>query len=152
MNAHLIPLAENAGVPNNPQLPARRYPSALKGQSAAQVRDHLKARDWFGSWTGQIYNFHHYHSHAHEVIVVLRGQAGVILGGAGGPELSVGEGDVLLIPAGVGHCSLHHSADFQIMGAYAAGRSWDICRPEDTDLAWARARIAEVPDWVQEPV
>ncbi|MFC6591425.1 cupin domain-containing protein [Deinococcus lacus] len=112
----------------------------------------MRERDWTGNWKGVIYNYHHYHSHAHEVLVVLSGSAQVILGGAGGPELRVEAGDVLLLPAGVGHCSPSHSPDFEVMGGYAAGREWDICRPEETDLAWAQARIAEVPDWEQEPV
>ena len=145
-------LAENAGIPNNPRLPACLYPTALAGQSAAQIRAHLQERDWTGTWRGVIYDYHHYHSHAHEVLVVLSGSAQVILGGAGSSELTVGEGDVLLLPAGVGHCSPSHSPDFEVLGAYAGGREWDICTPQDNDLAWARGRIAEVPDWAQEPV
>lgn len=138
-------------MPNNPALPARLYAAALRGQNDGQIRAHLQQRDWTGTWKGIIYNFHHYHSHAHEVLVVLQGQAQIVLGGEGGPEVTVGEGDVLLLPAGVGHCCRHHSPDFAVMGAYAAGRDWDICRPEETDLAWAQARIAQVPVWENEP-
>ena len=134
-------LKPNGALPNHPRLAARRYPLALPGQDAAQVRAYLKTRGWTGTWRGQIYNYHHYHSHAHEVLVVLSGSAQVVLGGAGGPELTVQPGDVLLLPAGVGHCSRHHSPDFEVLGAYAAGRDWDICTPEKTDLAWAQARI-----------
>lgn len=145
-------LSENGGVPNHPRLPARRYPAALARQDAGQLRAYLKERGWTGTWRGQIYNYHHYHSHAHEVLVVLRGSAQVILGGEGGPAVTVGVGDVLLLPAGVGHCSPHHSPDFEVLGAYAAGRQWDICTPEKTPLAWAQTRIAEVPDWEHDPV
>lgn len=152
MTAQPCLLSENAGIPNNPCLAACRYPAALVGWSAAQIRAHLRDRDWTGSWRGVIYDYHHYHSHAHEVLVVLSGSAQVILGGVGGPELTVSAGDVLLLPAGMGHCSPGHSPDFEVLGAYAGGREWDICTPQDTDLAWARGRIAEVPDWAQEPV
>ena len=152
MNVQIFPLSAQHGVPNNPQHPARVYPAALTRLDAAQVREHLAERDWRGTWRGQIYPFHHYHSGAHEVLVVLSGSAEVMLGGAGGPELTVQAGDVLLLPAGVSHCSTAYSAEFEVMGAYAAGREWDICRPESTDLAWAQGQIAQVPDWQHEPV
>ncbi|MFC6617848.1 hypothetical protein [Deinococcus radiophilus] len=85
-------------------------------------------------------------------MAVLDGTARVVLGGKGGPELTVQAGDVLLLPAGVGHCCADHSANFQVMGAYAAGRVWDVCRPEETELNQAQERIAQVPDWNHEPV
>ncbi|WP_261664197.1 cupin domain-containing protein [Deinococcus sp. Marseille-Q6407] len=137
-------------APNN-QLAARLYPAALTDLAPEAVRQHLLERDWSGSWQGGIYPFHHYHSTAHEALAVLRGQAQVILGGAGGPQLTVQAGDVLLLPAGTGHCCPSHSADFGVMGAYAGGREWDLCRPDRTDLAWAERRIAGVPGWKQEP-
>lgn len=51
-----------------------------------------------------------------------RGQARLTLGGGGGPQVE--EGDVPMI------------------GAYAGGRDWDLCRPEETDVKEARERIA----------
>lgn len=152
MNMQSFPLAARYGVPNNPKHPALLYSTAFDELAPDTVRTKLAERDWRGSWRGQIYGFHHYHSGAHEVLVVLSGSATVILGGAGGPELSVQVGDMLLLPAGVSHCSTEYSTDFEVMGAYAAGRKWDICRPEDTDLAWAQEQIARVPDWQHDPV
>ncbi|WP_216325529.1 cupin domain-containing protein [Deinococcus aestuarii] len=138
-------------VPNNP-LPARLYRAALKGRTPAQIEGHLAERGWTNAWRNGIYPFHHYHSTAHEVLVIARGQARVTLGGEGGPQVTVGEGDVLLLPAGTGHRNDGSSPDLLVIGAYAGGRDWDLCRPEETDVEEARARIAGMPVWEREPV
>ncbi|GAA5512655.1 hypothetical protein Dcar01_01373 [Deinococcus carri] len=151
MSPELFHLPQNGSVPNNPQ-PARLFRAALRGQMPAQIEAYLAERSWTNAWRNGIYPFHHYHSTAHEVLVVARGQARLTLGGEGGPQVQVGEGDVLLLPAGTGHRNDGSSADLLVVGAYAGGREWDLCRPEETDVAEARARIALVPGWEEEPM
>lgn len=138
-------------MPNN-ALPARLARAALTGLTPAQIEAHLAARGWTNTWRNGIYAFHHYHSTAHEVLVIARGQASVTLGGEGGPQVTVGEGDVLLLPAGTGHRNDGGSAGLLVIGAYAGGRDWDLCRPGETDVEEARARIARVPGWDRDPV
>lgn len=150
MPADLLTLALNGRVPNHSQ-PVRVYRAALRGKTPAEIEAHLAAQDWTGSWRNGIYPFHHYHSTAHEVLVVAHGHATVTLGGEGGPQLTVEAGDVLLLPAGTGHRNDGSSADLLVIGAYAAGREWDTCRPETTNPNQARARVAQVPLWTQEP-
>ncbi|WP_295820872.1 cupin domain-containing protein [uncultured Deinococcus sp.] len=150
MPADLLPLPLTGRVPNN-ALPVRVYRAALKGRTPREIEAHLAARDWTKAWRNGIYPFHHYHSTAHEVLVVARGHATVTLGGEGGPQLTVEAGDVLLLPAGTGHRNDGSSADLLVIGAYAGGWDWDTCRPEDTEPDAARARIAGVPAWTQEP-
>lgn len=151
MTPELLPLPRDGPVPNNPE-PVRLYRAALKGRTPAEIEAHLAERGWTNSWRGGIYSFHHYHSTAHEVLVIARGRAILTLGGEGGRQVRVGEGDVLLLPAGTGHKHDGSSPDLLVIGAYAGGRDWDLCRPEGTDVGEARARIADVPKWGREPV
>lgn len=124
----------------------------IVGITSAQAEAALAARGWTNSWRNGIYPFHHYHSTAHEVLVVVRGQARVTLGGEGGSQVQLQAGDVVLLPAGTGHRNDGSSPDLLVVGAYAGNRDWDVCRPEETDTAAAQRRIADVPDWEQEPV
>ncbi|RJF73780.1 cupin domain-containing protein [Deinococcus cavernae] len=139
-------------MPNNPRLPVLIYRGALKVEKAAQAEAALASQGWTKGWQNGIYSFHHYHSTAHEVLVVVRGQARVTLSGEGGPQVQLQAGDVVLLPAGTGHRNDGSSPDLLVVGAYAGGRDWDVCRPEETDMAAAQRRIAAVPDWEQEPV
>lgn len=137
-------------VPNNPQ-PARLYRAALT-VAPAQVGAHLAANGWTNAWQGGIYPFTHYHSTAHEVLVIARGQAHLTLGGEGGPQVTVTAGDALTLPAGTGHRNDGSSPDLLVIGAYAQGRDWDTCRPETTDPQTARTRVAQVPDPERDPI
>ncbi|WP_034385305.1 cupin domain-containing protein [Deinococcus sp. YIM 77859] len=151
MPPELLQLVPGRAVPNSPQ-PVRLYRAALRGHTPTQIEEHLAERGWTNSWRNGISPFHHYHSTAHEVLVMARGQARLTLGGEGGLEVQVGEGDVLLLPAGTGHRNDGSSADLLVIGAYAGGRAWDLCRPEETDVEAARERIGRVPGWGKEPV
>ena len=146
----LLPLPPQGRVPNNPQ-PARLSRAALNG-TPAQIEAHLAANGWTNAWQNGIYPFTHYHSTAHEVLVIARGHARLTLGGEGGPQVTVTAGDALTLPAGTGHRSDGSSPDLLVIGAYAHGRAWDTCRPETTDPQDALARIAQVPDPERDPI
>ena len=91
-----------------------------------------------------LFAYHHDHTTAHEVLGIARGRAEVRFGGEGGRTLAVAPGDVVVIPAGVGHCLVEGSRDLLVVGAYAEGRDWDIVRDPGAITA-ARERIAAVP-------
>ncbi|MBI6952004.1 cupin domain-containing protein [Pseudomonas sp. CCOS 191] len=111
------------------------------------------AHQWTPLWRDGIFDYQHFHPNAHEVLGVACGQARVTLGGAGGQTLTVRAGNVLVLPAGTGHCCVEHSEDFLVVGAYPLGQEkYDIQRPEDGAHDQALARIAAVPRPAQDPV
>src|SRR5262249_21205264 len=80
-------LEDDGVIPNNPTLPLLLYRGALNlpPRDPASAIEHLVARNkWGGTWRNGIYNYHHYHSTAHEVLLVYAGSATVQLGGEGG--------------------------------------------------------------------
>lgn len=90
-----------------------------------------------------VFNYHHYHSTAHEALGVFAGFATLQLGGPGGKSVDVQAGDALLLPVGIGHCRVAGSEDFQVVGAYPDGMNWDICT--EAPSADTLARMKSLP-------
>lgn len=107
---------------------------------------------WTGSWRDGVFDYHHYHSTAHEVLGVFAGSATIRFGGEDGETVGLSAGDVAVIPAGVAHALIRDDGSFRVIGAYAGGRAWDIVRAEPGALAAARQRIAAVPLPEADPV
>ena len=123
------------------------------GGLAERLETLFAANDWPPQWRGGVFGYHHYHSVSHETLGVACGSATLMLGGEQGESLVVTAGDVLVLPAGTGHCRIDASADFELVAAYPPDQQdWDLCRPGDTDHAAACARIAAVAIPPQDPV
>jgi uncharacterized protein YjlB len=140
-------------VPNNPDLPVLHYRGALQQIRALAPDDAesvLARNGWPARWRDGIFSYHHYHSTAHEVLAVFAGRARVVLGGPGGRQVELETGDVVVLPAGTGHCLVEADAGFEIIGAYPEGQDWDICcdAPNDTMLR----RIADVTYPMSDPL
>lgn len=134
-------------IPNNPTLPLACYRGAIDvagGDAEQGIIRHFVRHGWGDAWINGIYPFQHYHATAHEVLGIARGRVLVQFGGPHGPHLEVAGGDVVLIPAGVGHCRLDMSHDLSVIGAYPEGQSADLRRDTAADFRGAQARIAEV--------
>jgi uncharacterized protein YjlB len=145
IETHLF--AADAAVPNNPVLPLVLYRGVLDERArAANACAALFARNgWPDAWQNGIYDHHHYHSTAHEVLGIAAGTARVRLGGENGATVELRAGDVVVIPAGVAHKCEDRSADLLVIGAYPAGQTPDLCRAAKAGVAdGTRRTIAAV--------
>lgn len=112
-------------VPNSP-LPVVLIRSALAPNAstkARRFREAFKRNGWTGIWTDTIYDYTHFHSNAHEVLGIAEGKVTVLLGGAEGRQLRLKAGDMLAIPAGVGHRRVGEAIGLKVIGAYPPGQS-----------------------------
>ena len=105
-----------------------------------------------GCWRNGIFPFHHYHSTAHEVLGVYSGSAVAQLGGEEGIRLTLNPGDVVVIPAGVGHKKLSSSGALGIVGAYPRGQQPDMRRADRGGCETGAERVARVSLPARDPV
>lgn len=107
---------------------------------------------WPPAWRAGLYEAHHYHASAHEVLGIYAGWVNARLGGPGGVSVTLRAGDVLLIPAGVAHCNDGQSPDFRAVGAYPRGMRPDMRYGREAQRATDLARTAALPPPEPDPV
>jgi uncharacterized protein YjlB len=138
-------LTPEGGIPNS-KLPL----VLLKGALPAGARDGegactlFKKNGWGGNWVWGVYDFWHFHTRGHEVLGCVSGRARIGFGGDAGIVAEVAPGDVVLIPAGVGHRCVEASDGFQVAGGYPPGQEGNIVRSGEMDEGRIAAEIAEV--------
>jgi uncharacterized protein YjlB len=136
-------------IPNHPRFAVLIYRGTGLTDPAA-ARERLGEHGWGGSWVDGVFDFHHFHSNAHEVLAVVAGGATLELGGPQGESFEVSAGDVLVLPAGTGHRRASATGGFTVVGAYPRGQEdYDLLREAD---AAARERIAALPVPPEDPV
>ena len=133
------------------RFPLLVYRGALPPDPAAMERA-FAANGWSNSWRDGIFDYHHFHSIAHEVLGIAAGEVRVAFGGPSGREVTVRAGDVVVIPAGVAHRNMGASADLLVVGAYPGGGDYDIRRGDPAEHAAALRAIAAVPLPDSDPV
>ncbi len=122
--------APDGDIPNN-ALPLLLYrhalPPELQNPAAAQAL--LRENGWGGNWVNGVFDYWHYHVTGHEVLACVEGEAEVGFGGDGGGKVTFAAGDIVVIPAGVGHKRLsERRGGFTVVGGYPPGQSGAITR------------------------
>ncbi|SEI97815.1 Uncharacterized protein YjlB [Dyadobacter koreensis] len=138
---------EDDGEIPNSKYPLIIYKAAFseRGESGAKwLESHFESNNWKNSWRNGVFHYHHYHSITHEVLGVFEGTAMLHLGGEGGEKIQVTAGDILVIPAGVGHKNLGASKDFAIVGAYPDAMDYDLMKGNPEERPKADNNIAKV--------
>ncbi len=113
-------IKDNTQFPNNNNLHVLIYRQVIllpQNKKAESVKNIFEQNNWSNSWDNGIYNFQHYHSNTHEVLGICNGDVSVQLGGVDGIVISLSEGDVIIIPAGVAHRNVEEKEGFSCVGA-----------------------------------
>jgi uncharacterized protein YjlB len=143
-------LSDDGQFPNNALLPLLIYQKAVilpPEKRSATIIEFLETNGWVNAWEDGVYDYHHYHSTAHEVLVIIRGSARIQFGGPGGVAFLVEEGDAVIIPAGVAHKALDLYDDFTCIGAYPTGQDYDLKtgKNEERDESIANIKAVQLP-------
>jgi len=144
---------DDGAIPNSrfPLLVYRKAFSVPGNNGAAWLEKKFADNNWSNSWRNGIYSFHHYHSISHEVLGVYSGSALVQMGGEKGKQLTIEAGDIIVIPAGVGHKNIH-SENLGVVGAYPDGHDWDIMKGQPGERPQADQNIAAVAFPANDPL
>jgi uncharacterized protein YjlB len=143
-------------IPNNPKLPLLCYRKAVRfgrnDDPAAVLEKIFNVNGWGAAWRNGIYDFVHYHSMIHEVLGIARGSATLRLGGNKGRTVKIGAGDVIVIPAGVGHECLKANPGFLVVGVYPPKGTYNECRGSFQEHGPAIKAIRRVSVPAQHPL
>jgi len=137
---------DDGQIPNS-HYPLLIYKNAFEprgDEGASWLEKRFREQNWTNSWRNGIYSFHHYHSTSHEVLGIYSGSAMVHLGGEQGQKVKIEAGDIIVIPAGVGHKNLG-GEDLGVVGAYPDGRNWDINTGKPGERPGTDKNIAALP-------
>ena len=149
-------LDDDGVFPNNEQLPLIKYEHAIQisneEKGAEEIERLLEENHWHHPWRNGIYDYHHYHSSAHEVLVCYAGEAEVQMGGPAGAALEFKQGDVLILPAGTAHKCLRATLDFKCIGAYPENQLFDMNYGKTEERSKAIEQIFKLPLPMADPI
>lgn len=136
-------------TPNNPHFPLTVFRSPVwldpRFDPAAMFEVLFASNGWKDSWRSTMYGYNHYHTRTHECLGIARGKLTALFGGTKGRKISLNAGDVVVIPAGVGHKHIYQSKDLLIVGCYPARTGkYDEPKPGEISHDEALARIEKV--------
>ncbi|OCK77354.1 hypothetical protein K432DRAFT_428070 [Lepidopterella palustris CBS 459.81] len=148
-------------VPNS-VLPVLIYRKVLPAHpTAVSTRDALEKNLWLQGGVFKTYRTHHFHSVTHECYAVFKGSSRLLLGRGplddteGGVEVDVSVGDIIVLPAGVSHCSVDSEGEYEYLGLYPEGSpKWDnnFCKADAGETAEKARNACSVPIPQYDPV
>ena len=148
----LLRLYPDRPFPNN-QMPVHLYRAALQGDDlASEIESLFRKNGWQDTWRNGIFDYHHFHATAHEVLGCARGSVDVLLGGPNGETVTLHAGDIAFLPAGTSHKNVGHRDDYLIIGAYPPGQSADMEYGDEDRYDDVLASIAKIPPPQRDPV
>jgi uncharacterized protein YjlB len=158
-----IRLKDDGRFPNNQNHPVLIYRHIFSkhgdnlqdfsSEAAAIALERVfRQNDWEPAWRNGIYDYHHYHSTAHEVLGVYSGSAVIKVGGKEGSAIEIAPGDVIIVPAGVSHILISSRDHLGVVGAYPIGQKPDLLMGDESDRPQADYNIAQVPEPPTDPV
>ncbi len=145
------------GVIPNSDLPLLVMETAIATSEAtsAKVEKRFVENGWRGTWTFTVFDYWHFHIEGHEVLACVAGEASIGFGGDaadGGIAVAIKPGDVVIVPAGVGHRRLDASPDFQVTGAYPPGQNGSTTKAGTMAFEEARSAISRLSAPQTDPV
>ncbi len=144
---------EDDGTIPNSHLPVLLYRQVTNAKDKSDwFEKTFKDNGWTNNWRDVIYRYDHFHSTTHEVLGVGEGTVKLRIGAEKGLSIEVSAGDVLILPAGVGHCALSEHMDYVIVGGYPNGKDWDILTGTEDERKTAIPRIKKLPIPKTDPV
>jgi len=158
ISRHIIPAYR--GFPNSSvhHRPLLIYHAAFPSSSSpSSIEQHLRSVGVVSpAWRYKMYTQHHFHSTTHEVLVISSGGATLFFGGQGNPkgvQAKVEKGDVIVVPAGVGHAMLEDKGGFEMVGSYPVDSAeWDHCIGDESELEKVTKRIGGLRWFDRDPV
>ena len=146
---HAFRLKDDGETPNNKRLPLIVYRSPVafdpRFDPAATFEVLFASHHWTDSWRATMYGYNHFHTGTHECLGIARGKLIAQFGGAKGRKIELKAGDVVIIPAGVGHKHVRQSKDLLILGCYPSNAGkYDEPKPSEIEHQDAVARIGKV--------
>lgn len=143
-------------IPNSDR-PLLALDSAIErlDATAAKVERRFAENGWQGTWTYTVFDYWHFHVEGHEVLACVAGQASIGFGGndaRGGIAITMKPGDVVIVPAGVGHKRLEGTPNFQVTGAYPPGQNGRITRAGAMSVDDARHAVSRLSDPATHPL
>lgn len=144
--------ADTGTIPNN-SLPVIVYRQVTSAEDKSEwLEEKFKENGWTNNWRDIVLPYDHFHSTTHEVLGVGKGTVTLHIGGEKGISVEVSAGDVLILPAGVGHYSLSEHKNYEIVGGYPDGKDWDLLTGTADEREKAIPRIEKLTIPQTDPV
>lgn len=145
MKIELHTFSDDGLIPNN-NLPVIVYRGACEEEDIENwLFSTFQANNWTNNWKDIILRYDHFHSNTHEVLGLAKGTAKLMIGGKNGKILEFSAGDVIVMPAGVGHFSVSDNDDYLFVGGYPNGATWDLLTGTEPNRETILSKIKSLP-------